>query len=391
MQPATKDVWRRYRKGDFPLKRRLFGNPVWLAVVMTAVLSWIQIDAAYFIQRSEQYRQLAIYAAVGALAVFFVLIAVYVALGRRGGLLFWGESSVVLGFTGVAAGANLLLNSAQQAWAFYMNGIAPPPYNTVFSSAEFGKIDTMFLHGTLVFGILGGLAILLFGLLWMFGGKVGSVFGQWMSLFPILWAFCRLGRYVQSYASTIRNAFSAAQAALLILSLLFFYMLGQQLNGRTKLTAVGLPACAFAFGMIGVSAFAARLFIQSYCPELVAGAIVVADVTDLIFGVFALAVGAVACSKKAAEKTAEYTEALTAAAVAEENDTTPTITLTQTPVATEPAVSTEEESATEDTLPEMPAPEMSETESALAEEPAVEETAAVESADEPNDENDDAE
>ncbi len=279
---------------------------------MAFILTWIQIDVAYFIDKTAN-RQLAIYAAVAALAIFYILIAAYVALGRRGGLLHWGEPSLLLGFTGVAAGANLLLNCGQEAWAFYKNGVAPPPYYTVFSNAELGGIDKIFLNGTLICGVLAGVSLLAFGLLWMFGGRVSSVFGQWMSLIPILWAFCRLARYVQSYASTIRNAFSTAQAALLILSLLFFYMLGQHLNGRTRIDGTGLPACAFAFGIIAISAFCARCFLQAYCPETVAGVVIVADVTDLLCGVFALAVGAVGCSKKAAEKTLEYLEAKEAA------------------------------------------------------------------------------
>lgn len=322
------------------MKRRWLGNPIWVSLVMTVILAWIQIDTAYFIETTKN-RQLAIYAAVAALVIFYVLIAAYVGIGRRGGLLHWGESSILLGFTGVAAGANLLLNCGQEAWAFYKNGVAPAPYFTVFNSAEFGGIDRFFLNGTLICGVLAGVSLLLFGFLWMFGGKVSCTFGQWMSLFPILWAFCRLARYVQSYASTIRNAFSAAQAALLILSLLFFYVFGQHLNGRTKINAVGLPACAFAFGMIAVSAFFARFFLQVYCPDRIAGVVIVADVTDLLCGVFALAVGAVCCSKKAAKKTAEYKEKKDAAALMKvlggEEETTVPLATVEAPV-TEPVV-----------------------------------------------------
>lgn len=304
-------MFSRSRKGVSPLKRRLLGNPLWLSLVMTFVLAWVQIDVAYYIDKVPAYRQFAVYASAAALLVFFLLVSVYVALGRRGGLLFWGESSVLLGFTGIVAGANLLLTSGKEAWDFYNTGIAPAPYYSIFNAA-----DRLFFYGTLLFGVLGGLALLVLGFLWMFGGKAGSTAGQWLSLFPILWAFCRLARYVMSYTSTIRNAYSAAQAALLIFSLLFFYMLGQHLNGRLKLNGVRLPACAFAFGMIAISAFGAQWFVRTCMPEQIAGVVLVTDVNDLLCGVFALAVGAVACSKKAAEKTAEFKEAADAAALA---------------------------------------------------------------------------
>ncbi len=282
------------------MKRRFLGNPVWTSLVMTVCLVVLQLNAASYIQQ-QQYRQFAIYVPTLVLAVFMALVAVYVGIGPRGALLHWGGGSVLLGFTGVAAGANLLLNSGLQAWDYYQKGIAPLPYRAVFNG-----VDQLFLHGTLIFGVLGGAGLLVLGLLWMFGGKPGSTFGQWLSLLPILWAFCRLARYVQSYSSTIRNAFSAVQAAELILSLMFFYMVGQHLNGRLKLSGMGVPVCAFAFGMIGVSAFVARYYLQVKAPDLVAGAVIVTDVTDLLNGVFALAVGAVACSKTAVEKTEEY-------------------------------------------------------------------------------------
>lgn len=245
------------------------------------------------------------YMPVIALTVFAVLVAIYVGLVPRGALLHWGESSVLLGFTGVAAGANLMINSALQAWAFYGKGVAPFPYRTVFNG-----IDRLFLHGTLIFGVLGGAALLTLGLLWMFGGKPGSTGGQWLSLLPIAWAFCRLARYVQSYSSTLRHAFFTAQAATLILSLMFFYMVGQHLNGRLKLAGVSLPLCAFAFGMISVSAFAVRWYAQAKEPALLGDAVIVIDATDLLNGLFALAVGAIACSKKSAVKTKEYKESL---------------------------------------------------------------------------------
>lgn len=347
--PAKQKMFSRARKGESPLKRRLLGNPLWLSLVMTAVLAWIQIDVAYYIDKVPAHRQFAVYASAAAILVFFLLISVYVALGRRGGLLFWGESSILLGFTGIVAGANLLLNSGKEAWDFYQTGVAPAPYYSIFSSA-----DRLFLHGTLIFGVLGGLAILVLGFLWMFGGKAGSTAGQWLSLFPILWAFCRLARYVMSYTSTIRNAFSAAQAALLILSLLFFYMFGQHLNGRLKLTGVRLPACAFAFGMMAVSAFGALWFVRTCMPEQIAGVVVITDVNDLLCGVFALAVGTVACSKKAAAKTAEFEEAADAAALAKvlgvEEDTPATVPLAPVEAPVAPVAEETAEEVVEDVV-----------------------------------------
>ena len=295
-------------KGALLLKKRIFGNPLWLSLVMTVVLAWIQIDSAYFIRQSTTHRQMAIYAAVGALLVFFVLIIVYVAMGRRGGLTNWEKrSSVGLGFFGVAAGAQLLVNGGLQAWDYYGRGMAPAPYYTVFSPEEgsgFG-IDRIFLNGTLIFAIGAGVCLLTFGILWMFGGRVDKVPGQLLGLFPILWAFCRLARYVQSYVSTIRNAFSAAQAAVLLMELLFFYYLGQHLNGRVKPNGVGLPAVSFAFGMIAVSAFAAHAFLQRCCPDTLEGAVIIVEVSDLLCGLLALAIGTVTCSKKTAENTRE--------------------------------------------------------------------------------------
>ena len=258
----------------------------------------LQLKATTLIQ---QQRQLAIYLPILGLIVFAVLMAIYVATISRGALLHWGGGSLILGFTGVAAGANLLINSAMQAIDYYGKNIAPLPYRAVFNG-----VDQLFLHGTLIFGVLGGAGLLILGMLWMFGGKPGSTFGQWLSLLPILWAFCRLARYVQSYSSTIRNAFSTTQAAMLILSLLFFYMVGQHLNGRLKLSGMGVPLSAFLFGVVGISAFVVRTYLQLQAPNLIGGAVIVTDVTDLLNGVFALAVGAVACSKKAVEKTADY-------------------------------------------------------------------------------------
>lgn len=293
------------------MKRRLLGNPLWMALVMTGVLTFIQINAARTIDTAGTNRQWAVYASAAVLLVFCGLITLATALGRRGALLFWGESSMLLGFTGVVAGATLFMTVGQQAWTFVQTGKAPAPYYTVFSSA-----DRLFLYGTLLFGVLGGIALLLLGFLWMFGKPVGSTLGQLFALFPIFWAACRLARYVMSYSSTIRNAFSSAQAAMLILSLFFFYVFGQHLNGRLKLTGVELPVCAFAFGMIAVSAFVAQWVVQTYYPDLIAGVVVVPDVTDLLCGVFALAVGTVACSKKAADKTPDYEKAREAAALA---------------------------------------------------------------------------
>ena len=325
------------------MKKRILGNPLWLSLVMTAVLTWVQILVARDLNLLSANRQFAVYLSVAVLAVFFLLIALYTASGRRGGLLFWGETSLPLGFTGVAAGACLLLTYGQQAWGYYQTGQPPAPYFSVFGAA-----DKVFLEGTLLFGVIGGAAILVFGILWLFGKKVGSTACQWLSLFPILWAFCRLARYVMSYSSTIRNAYSAAQAALLILSLLFFYMFGQHLNGRLKLSGNKLPACAFAFGMIAISVFVAQWYVRNTLPEQIAGVVVIADVSDLLCGVFALAVGAVACTKKAAEKTEAFLEQSAAEAEAalcgdtdETPATVPLVVADEPKVFAEPTVSVE--------------------------------------------------
>ena len=275
---------------------------------MTAVLTWIQIDAAYFIRQPDTNRQLAIYAAVGALVVFFVLIGVYVAMGCRGGLTCReNRSSVGLGIFGAVSGAQLLVNGGLQAWDYYGRGMAPAPYYTVFSPEEGGGlgVDRFFLNGTLIFAVGAGVCLLTFGILWMFGGNVGKVPGQLLALLPILWAFCRLARYVQSYVSTIRNAFSAAQAAVLLLELLFFYYLGQHLNGRVRANGAGLPTVSFAFGMIAVSAFVAHQFLQHFCPDTLEGVVIVVEVSDFLCGLLALAIGTETCSKKAAENTRE--------------------------------------------------------------------------------------
>ena len=327
------------RKGDGFVKRRLLGNPMWLALVMTGVLTWVQINAARTIDTAGTNRQWAVYASAAVLLVFFGLIALVTVLGPRGAALFWGETSLPLGFTGVVAGATLLMTVGRQAWEYLQAGKAPAPYYTVFNQA-----DRMFLCGTLLFGVLGGLALLLFGFLWMFGKPVGSTAGQLLALFPIFWAACRLARYVMSYSSTIRNAFSSAQAAMLLLSLFFFYVFGQHLNGRLKWTGAELPSCAFAFGMIAVSAFAAQWVVQTYYPDRIAGVVVVPDVTDLLCGVFALAVGAVTCSKKATEKTFAYMEERDAAFVAalcDDDDQTVLRTDVSAPASEEPADTTD--------------------------------------------------
>lgn len=347
------------------MKRRIFGNPVWVVLVMTAALTALQLNTAFYIQQS-QYRQISIYAPVLLLAVFAALVAICVGTGPRGALLHWGESSVLLGFTGIAAGANLMINCGLQAWDYYKSGIAPLPYRTVFKG-----IDCFFLNGTLIFGTLGGAAVLILGLLWMFGGKAGSTGGQWLSLLPIVWAFCRLARYVQSYCSTIRDAFSQVQAAALILSLLFFYMVGQHLNGRLKLNGMGLPFCAFAFGMIAISAFVARTYLLLKADKLIVDAVIVTDVTDLLNGLFAMAVGVVTCSKNAAEKTQEYKEQKEALALqALLEDDKPTISMT---TEEEPEVIAEETALVEEPTEEA-AEEIVEEPAEETVEEAVEET-----------------
>lgn len=285
------------------MKNKTNVNPGWLTLLMIAVVCALQIWVVPTL-RFVWSGQLSIYLTVCVATLYLLLLIPLCRIAKASVLPDRGMPSVWLGGAAVLAGVGTAVTNLIYVYIWQTRGVTPPPFSAIFND-----VDRVSLIGSLVFGVLGGMALTDVGVRWLRGKSVRTTAVRWMTLLPILWAFARLIRYTESYTSTIRNAFSFPNAAMLILTTGFMLQLGRHLLGRGGVSqSRSLAVLAFGTALMGISTPLLRILLTRFKPDYIADVIQMADASDFCVGLLALAVGwALCCPVKAESVVADPT------------------------------------------------------------------------------------
>ncbi len=194
-------------------------------------------------------------------------------------------SSQALSVSGVAViiGGALGLSSAYDAVRWLFSGVMPPP-----EQAQDSMLTGVVLLGMVTFGVLGGVALVLFGLRVAARGGTYSGMSGLSMLAPVMWAWCRLAWYEISYATTVGWSNKVYDFLMVIVELLFLFKLARLASGVGK-ASVG----SLLFYALGVAALSLSGVLTQVCLSFVADVEayrvgVLAGAVDVALGLFAL-------------------------------------------------------------------------------------------------------
>lgn len=256
---------------------------IYATVAMTAVAMVLRLTTLPQVQQE----------AVGEFGVsFWLLVALCVGAVVLAALAFvsrlplhpiGGEQQPKLGALTTAVGGVLLLDTVLALVRFGLIGKTPPPNAQILNNA-----DKWTLYLSFVFGLLGGLWLVLLGFKWIrrLPLENGARFG---ALLPVAWIWCRLARYELSYASAANIKRSFYDFFMLLFLMLFLLAFARYVADVAPPSAKTMRALSAIAAMAGISSPLTRLGMQVLGDTEAFNASQLAGITDLAIGVLALA------------------------------------------------------------------------------------------------------
>ena len=199
----------------------------------------------------------------GWAVVIFMLLALtalaIMAFSLREKPPLMGKSGAnVLAVVTVIAGGVLALSSLWDGWRLMADGQQPPPV-----TAGNNLVGGISLILTIFFGLLGGIALIYWGLKIVSEKATRSGLQSLGMLAPVLWMWFRLARYEMSYASAVGLSETFYDFMLFIFMLLFLYKMARYVVG------VGVPTMgSLLFFSLGTVLFALSGTLTRLCMYL---------------------------------------------------------------------------------------------------------------------------
>lgn len=182
----------------------------------------------------------------------------------------------------VLAGAVIAVCSFVELFVFVGQGVAPAPLEVVSNGA-----DRLCLWGALLSGILGGGALVVYGVRALGGGKPSPAL-QGLMILPVLWLWFRLARYMLSYLSAMSMAQTFYDYAMMVFQLLFMFHLMRFLGGVGKVPERWLLVSTLGTAVCSVSNVVTRAFAFLDNNSAAFAASQLAGFSDAAVGVLAL-------------------------------------------------------------------------------------------------------
>lgn len=279
------------------MKNRVWNNPIWLALLLTAVSVFAQIKILpMFWADGERLKAMYGLSIVWVVA-FFVMLIWCALIKEKGCVPRSGETSIVVGAASLLSGLGLMVSEGQEMKAWLVDGTITE-YNKQFLGVQPEWLLTL----KIVFGVLGGFALVLLGACWLFGKSSNQGIIHFSMLFPALWMVARLMCFNQSFVSSLRNPYTFLTSMVLVSEAMFLFMLARAHFGSSK-TKIGVFAagCVFIGGMMGVGYYAAQWVLMRQNEAFAAMQTNMIGFEDLLIGIFALIVLAYVFSAKGVE------------------------------------------------------------------------------------------
>ncbi len=188
--------------------------------------------------------------------------------------------------SGILAGVALGVLALVETFRWLFSGILPPP-----GQIQLSTLTQLVLYAMLVFGILGAVMLVLWGLRVASEGGTRRGMSAFGALAPVMWTWCRLAWYEMSYASTVGWSEKAYDFLMVIFEMLFLFKLARFVSGIGKASTGELLFYALAAAMFALSGPLVRVCLyftagaEAYLASQLAG------IADLGIGVLALTFG----------------------------------------------------------------------------------------------------
>lgn len=186
----------------------------------------------------------------------------------------------------ILAGGTLGVIALSDGARYLFGKILPPP-----GQVQMNTLSQIMLIGLLLFGILGAVALILWGIQIAAEGGTRRGMSAFAALAPVMWLWFRLAWYEMSYASTVGWSEKFYDFLMVILELLFLFKLARFVSGVGKASTGGLLFLSMATAMFALSGPLTRVCLyftggaEAYLASDLAG------LADFGVGVLALTFG----------------------------------------------------------------------------------------------------
>ncbi len=207
-------------------KKRRMTAMVWLGAITAVITLILRVWLMPLLRDMDTGRFATSWVVVLFLLVMLVVLAVCAfslrcappAMGRRGAML--------LSVSAMGAGGVMAISSLWDVWQLLAKGQQPA---LVIETS--GVIGTVSLWLMLAFGLLGGGALVWWGLQLSAEGATRRGMGNLALLAPTLWMWFRLARYEMSYASAVGLSETFYDLMMFVFGLLFLYKMARYVVG----------------------------------------------------------------------------------------------------------------------------------------------------------------
>ena len=190
------------------------------------------------------------------------------------------------GLTAVLAGGLLGVSSLWDIYRYYFEKILPSP-----GQMQMNTFTQLVLIGYLLFGVLGAIALVRFGLLTISEGGTRRGMSAFGALAPVMWVWFRLAWYEMSYANTVGWSEKFYDFLMVIFELLFLFKLARFVSGVGKTTTGGMLFLSMATALFALSGPLTHVLVYFTGGAEAYQASNLAGIADLGIGLSALAFG----------------------------------------------------------------------------------------------------
>lgn len=284
-------------------RRTMLGGMAWLGVGMAAATLLLRVWLMPTLRDMETGLFATGWQVIVLMLVTLVALAVMGFTQRQYRLEIGSPAGQRIGVVTLVSGAVLIACALWDFIRWMTAGQGPAPQEAAVTT-----LGTAAMLLQMLFCLLGGVALVRFGLLLVSEGSTRRGMTGWSMLAPVMWMWFRLARYEMSYMSTVRLSESFFVFGMFILEMLFLFRLARYTSGVGKVSAGSLQFYAAATALFSLSAPLTRLVMyllgdsEAYLSSELAG------VPDVAVGLIAVAVafGLVSAAAPQGEAGAEF-------------------------------------------------------------------------------------
>lgn len=267
---------------------------MWIGGLSTVVTLVLRVLLMPLLRDSDTGRFATSWIVVAFMLLVLVALAVLAVTLRDKPPLVGKTHTTTLSVTTIAAGGVLLVSTLWDLWQYVVGGVQPAP-----ATATTSLIGMLSLCLTLLFGLLGGAALIYWGLQLSAEGANRSGMGSFLMLAPVLWMWFRLARYEMSYASAVGLSETFYDFMLFVFMMVFLYKMARFVVGIDTPTIGSLLFFSLGTALFALSGTLTRLCMylagdaEAYLASRLAGW------PDFALGVLALVFAGVLVSQVA--------------------------------------------------------------------------------------------